>query len=240
MAVNLDAETNGGFDFGDLAGLGNQSALSFSLNLRPTAGIVDGTRIFHQWGASANQLCVMCQLTDTDEIGVVVSNDAFVFFGRKTTDLDVASGTLYRIVVTIAFGSPPTIHIYVNGIDKSLVEFVGSNNVPQSLDSVGGLLQVGRETAESTAGVEGDYSEFAIWQRVLTSEQANEFTANNRYPSCCGPTGLLYLPMRTQDELIDQWGGVTATLTGGGTTTHPTMVACAGNPFFTTVGAKRM
>lgn len=239
MAINLASASDGRLDFGDLAGLGGQAALSCAIILTPTAALVDGRRIFHQWGASGNQLCIMCQVTDTDEVGFVVSDGSFNFFGRKTTDLNLTNGTTYRILPTIAFGSPPTIHIYVNGVDKSLVEFVGSANVTQSLDSVGGLLQVGHESAEVTDGVDGDYAEFAIWQRVLTQAQADEFTLNNRYPTCCGPTGLLYLPMNTTSDLTDRWGSVTATLTDGSNATHPTMVDCI-RPFFTRIGSVRI
>lgn len=242
MAVNLSPASDGRFDFGDLAGVGNQGALSFSIILKPTAAVVDGSRVFHDWGVSGNELVFLAALADGDELGFVVSDGSFNFFGRKTTDLNLTNGTTYRIVITILFGSPPVIHIYVNGVDKSLVEFIGSSNVTQSIDSPGpGTVQVGHESRESIDGVEGDYSEFAIWQRVLSQAQADEFTLNNHYPYCCGPAGLLYLPMNDTTNLTDSWGGAPATLTDGSNATHPTMLACSGpSPFFTTVGSKRM
>lgn len=235
MAVNLNPALDGRFEFGDMAGVAGQTTLSFALIFKPTVTIVDGNRLFSQWGGSPNFISL---ITDSDELGFAVSDLSFNIFGQKTTDLNMVSGTTYRIVMTVTYGSPPVMHIYVNGVDKSLVAFLGSNNLTQSVDSTS-IVTVGHEPG-GNHGVEGDYAEFAIWQRVLTPTQANEFTVNNKYPYCCGPTGLLYLSMTDTTTLTDQWGGVIASLTAGSNATHPSMSPCGtDNPFFTTVGAKR-
>lgn len=229
MAINLASTSSGRVDFGDLAGLAAQTALSFAIILKPTATFFSDDRIFSQWGTVAGDRNILCALQDSVEIGFVTTDGAGSFFGRKTTDVSMSVGTEYRILITITYGTPPVIHIYVNGTDRTLATFVGSADVAQSPDATT-ALQVGFETAESHQNVDGEYSEFAVWQRELNSTEAAAFTPGNQYPTCLGSTGLIYLPMNDTTDLTDRWSSVTAALTDGSNATHPTMVNCGG-PF---------
>lgn len=229
MAINLASASSGRVDFGDLSGLAAQTALSFAIILKPTATFFTNDRIFTQWGSVAGDRNVLCNIQDSVEIGFVATDGAGGFFGRKTTDVSMAVGTEYRVLCTIAFGSPPVIHIYVNGVDRTLAVFIGSADIAQSIDSTS-ALQVGFETAESNQNPDGDYAEFAVWQRELNSTEASAFTPGNQYPTCLGSTGLIYLPMNDTTDLTDRWSSVTAALTDGSNATHPTMVNCGG-PF---------
>ena len=238
MAIALSGLTTNNVSFGDLAGLAGQSALSFALVLKVNSLGAEPREIAHQWSTSGADRNFTIRLSNTDEIAFYVGNGT-TLFGRETTTVNFTNGNTYRIVCTVLFGSPPVMHIYVNGSEQTLTA-LASNDVTSSLDSTS-AVKVGYDVLEDVNAIDGDYAEFAIWQRELTSGQALEYTANNRYPTCCGPTGLIYLPMTDTTTLTDQWSSVTATLTGGSNATHPTMVACAATnlPFMTRMTSRR-
>lgn len=226
MAITLVGSGNDRLDFGDPASFAGVTGFSFFIIHKPSS-VTNDARIAGQWSDN-----FLFAIQDSDEIGFVVKETTGpVFYGKKTTDLNMSAGNEYRILVTVAFGSPPTIHIYVNGTDRTVAEFVGSGNVTEMSDAAQ-AFQVGHETSSATDGNDGDYSELAIWSRALTGlagGEATELTVNNKLPTCIDATGrLIYLPMANTTDLTDQWGSITASLTGGANATHPTMVACGG------------
>ena len=223
MAINLNSAFSAQVDFGDLASVAGLTAISFALVIKPSQ-FFDDDRLFSQWSGPAADAAFLCVIADTDELAFAFG-DGTNRFGVKTTDLDLTPGSTYRTVITAVCGSPPVVHIYVNGVDKTLAPFVFSADVTQLVDSAS-AVQVGYETAESHQSADGDYAEFAIWPRVLTPAEADLFTLVGEYPPCCGPTGLLYLPMRDVTDLTDRWGQVTASQTAGSNATHPAMVSC--------------
>lgn len=228
MAVNLLGASNARVDYGDIAALNGLTTLSLGLVFKATASTASDLRLVTQWGSGGNAFVL--GTVDTDELGFVVSNGGGVFFGRKTTGLNLSNGSTYRIIVTITYGSPPTIHIWVNGTDQAVAEWVSSGDVNALLNS-SEAVQVGHETADAIDGADGDYAEFAMWNVIVPDANIANITGANHYAADCGySTGLFfYAPMTDTSTLDDEIGLVTGTNSSGTNATHPDVDgACGG------------
>lgn len=219
MAITLPGASNGSIDFGDLAALAGVTELSVAVTFLASS-IADNERICGQWGSSAANRGFLVQVTDTDEIGFVLDGGgASTFFGRKTSGLNLVTGTRYRMLLTFS-ATGPTIAIYVNGSAQgSLAEFVDSDAVAAMRDS-NASVQVGHESASGTDGIDADFSEFALWSRALSADEAIAYTKGFS-PAHLRRGGILYSRLLNTADLVDRWGGVSPSNTAGTTAAHP-------------------
>jgi len=223
MSVNLLASNTAKVDFGDIADLGTSlTTISVALTFKPTAATVSNRRLFGQWGNTSPSWLVY--VPDTDEMEFLITNGIGNFFGRKTSTLNLASGTTYRAVCTYDSSGGGSMHIYVNGTDFSLTAD-GSSNVALA-DSVR-TVAAGRETDSSTNGADGDYSELAIWDRVLSLEEAVAY-GQGYSPEFFRFRGLHYWRLLDTSSLTDSWGSANGTNSGGTDATHPTVIMPGG------------
>lgn len=232
MAIYLTDGTDN-LSFGDqsfMAGL-TEFTVFLAWRVQPS-GTADDRDLVSQYGTVAANRAFLLSIADNDELAVYVTNgvDDFPtgFFARKTTDLNLTANVLYRILVSVAFGSPPTIRILVNGSPMALAE-IASNNVT-AMANAATNLKIGAGDRGNTAA-EGDYAEFACWSRLLTAEEEWRL-GEGQPPSCITDTAgrRLYLPMANTSDLTDAWSSVTATLTGGSNGTHPALRSCGSRP----------
>ena len=220
MAVRLLGADNARVDFGDIAALSGLTAFTVAFTFTPSTTTATNRRFVSQWDSLVARQAFLVQVVDNDEIGFVVSAGDATYFGKKTTGLDLASGSTYRVVCTIAFGGPPTIHIWVNGSDEALADFVGTSNVTQMINSVE-FVQVGHETAEAADGSDGDYSEVALWSAVVPDAVAIAYGAGFS-PKFWRTSGILYAPLWNTNYVTDQYAGRGAH-SGATDAAHPRM-----------------
>lgn len=222
MAVNLLGTSDARVDFGDVAALSGITNFSVCITVNASS-IANDERIISQWGGSATtEQAWLIAIQDTDEIGFVVQS-GLAYYGRKTSGLNLVTGTTYRIVITIAFGSPPVISIWVNGVSQSLVAWVGSSNVTSMLNS-STSVQVGHETDETVDGIDADYSEFAMFSRVLSNAECEAYGKGFSPALFSQANRILYAPLINTSSLQDRWGGITGTNSSGTNAAHPGVI----------------
>lgn len=224
MAVNLVAGSSAKIDFGDIADLAGLGTMTVALTLKPTAAPSTGKRVFGQWGGGSPKLSWLIFITDTDEIEFITTNGAGAFYGKKTSTLNLASGTQYRIVITHDANGAGTTHLYINGTDYSLTND-GTGNT--ALANATSTVALGFESDSSSQGQTADYSEVAIWSRVLAAAEVTGYTEG--YAAEFFRTGgLHYWPLTDTSHLTDQWGSAHGTNSSGTNATHPTVIQPGG------------
>jgi hypothetical protein len=233
MAVTLTAAATARIDCGDY--LYNNGAWTVAVTLTPSGGLVANNRIVGQWSnVAANQNFVLV-MVDTTEIGFVVANGAGASYSVRTTDMGMVTGTTYRIVALwygSAFGGPH-MDIYANGVQKTTVAWFSSASFAQTANS-SAKFEIGYETSSSTACVDGDYSEVAVWIGSHQPETALAYTKgfSPRFLKTLNAEGVLYLPLENINNLQSLWedhfvplGPPTITNTGGTTAgTHALLI----------------
>jgi hypothetical protein len=221
MAITLAGSGNDRVDFGDIAAIAGATAITVAVTLKPSAiNAATNNRVIHQW-ASSTFGAFLIQVVDTDEIGFTVRNGSSLY-GPKTTALNLTAGNTYRIVARIGgLGGTKTQSIWVNGSAATTTAWFSSS--PTSIQNSTSSVQVGHETAETSDGVDGDYSEAAIWLESVPDWVAEAY--GQGYTALVYQKNqLLYAPLENTSRTNDIVGGLTGTLTGGATADHPRII----------------
>ena len=224
MAVNLLSASDARIDFGDIAAIGGQTEITVSITFKPST--MSTNRIVGKWGTGH---AMLMQGVNTDEIGFVVQGPGPLntqFFGRQTTDLNVTAGTLYRVVARWK-ASTPEMQLWVNGVDRTVVEFVGSNPAATSIADNDESLQVGHETSTATDGIDGDYSELAVHFSFMPDDYCVAY-GKGYSPRFYRRSGLLYCPMWNVGNLRDLWGANHGTNSSGTSAAHSSIILPSG------------
>lgn len=221
MPVTLASASDARIDFGDLASLAGVGELTFALTVTPS-GTLASRRFFTQWAASGTDQAFICGAVDTDELGFCVAGNG-TFKGRKTTALNMASGTTYRMVLRwLGSVGGNTLSIFVNGSSPSVTTWIADGS-PTNLNNSTCAVQIGHETKESQDGEDGDYSEFAIWLKGLSNESCLAISKgfSPRFFRRSADLPIIYAPLENTSTLIDLWSNNTVTNSSGtnGTTT---------------------
>jgi len=221
MAVELLGAGNDRLDFGDIASVDNLTEISIACTiLLDTGGFANGDRLITKWGSSSADEQFLIQVLDTNEIGFVVNRGApsSSFFGKKTNNTNpIVDNTLVRLVFTAKL-SPKSMDIWVNGTKQSVIDWF--TNSPSDLGTGSGAIQVGHESAETVDGVDGDYSEIAIWDHKIPDGIAAAY-GKGFSPLIYPKGGLVYCRALNSGHLVDEWGGNTVTATGAADAAHP-------------------
>lgn len=218
MAVTLEGAGNDRLDYGDVAALGGLNSLTVAVIVTPSA-IADQDRVITQWGGSDTNRSFIVRIIDTDEIGFIVNDAGADRFGRKTNDLNMTTGTTYRFVFKWTNSGGNQIEIW-SGTSRSIVNDVSTGTM-NALANSSLSVQVGHETDESEDGLDGDYSEIAMWDLFLDDWICHSITADGRSPANFPDGGILYARCTRPGDTYDQWGGNTVTETGPAAAVHP-------------------
>jgi hypothetical protein len=221
MAITLAGSGNDRVDFGDIAAIAGATAITVAVTLKPSAiNAATNNRVIHQW-ASSTFGAFLIQVVDTDELGFTVRNGSSLY-GPKTTALNLTAGNTYRIVARIGgLGGTKTQSIWVNGSAATTTAWFSGS--PASIQNSTSSVQVGHETAETSDGVDGDYSEAAIWLESVPDWVAEAY--GQGYTALVYQKNqLLYAPLENTSRTNDIVGGLTGTLTGGATADHPRII----------------
>ncbi len=219
MAVELLGAGNDRLDFGDIAAIaGDNLSMAFTLQL---PGSVTGSRLITQWGSSNANRAILVALQDTDEMGCAFrETSGGTIWGRKTTDSPLVANALVRVVIQIAAATPSVI-IWVNGtIAADTSWFTGDS---RSIQNVTAAVQVGHESAEASDGVDGDYSEIALWDEVIPDWMCRAYGAGFSPRFMRTANSILYVPAVNTTFLGDEWGAISVSEVGAANAVHPRM-----------------
>lgn len=221
MAIELLGAGDDRLEFGDISGIAGLTDMTIAFTIK-TTGTLTGERLMGQWESAGLAQAFLCQLVDTNEIGFVVSDgtDSVNFFGRKTTDSPIAVDSLLRVVCTVALGTPD-VEIWVNGSIRADISWFSGSSA--SIVDSNKVVFVGHEAESSADGVDGDYSEIAIWNHKVPDWVAIAY-GKGFSPAIYRSGGLLYCKAINTGFLIDEWGGNTVTNTGGANAVHPSII----------------
>jgi hypothetical protein len=216
--VAIALTTTGKVDYGDLAAIDGLTALSVCLTIK-LAGSVAGVRFMSKWGNTipgTDQAFLISR--STADIGWLVSaNQRRV---TTTTGL-VTAGALLRLVFRWNT-SGDLITVWANGVAQTTGAATGTD--PASINTTTTSVQIGQQSAESQAAVDGDYAEAALFGRYLTDEEATAY-GKGVSPARLGRSNrILYARLLNTTDLTNLWAGTAGALTGGANATHPTMI----------------
>ena len=235
MAVNLLGSSDARIDFDSTANVvPSTTQLTIALTLRLTAASVDQRRIVSQWGDHPSEQSILLQVVNTDELGFITCNGALAYNGRQTTGLNLANGSLYRIVARTNRALDLN-DIWVNGVSESVTGFIGNSTFGGCGGGLasGNRVQLGHETDEAIDGLDADYSEFAIWTEYVPDWFCEAY-GKGYAPTFYRPNLILYSPLFNTSHLRDVAGGLAGTNTAGTNATHPSMLYPASGLFSAT------
>lgn len=215
MAINLLGSSDARVSYGDIATLGGLTSISIAITFNLSA--LTGGRFVHQWGNLATEQCFVLFVIDTDELFIGFQQSGVGLRGKKSTDANIATGTTYRVVCTWRASDQRT-EIWVNGTKPTLSDQAGWTATLTALQNATTNVLVGHETDEAVDGCNGDYSEFAIWNRVLLDDEA---AAYGKGISAATFAPFFYAPMFNTTHLKDQANGLTGTNSSGTDAAHP-------------------
>ncbi len=217
MAVELLGAGNDRLDFGDLAAIaGDNLSIAFTLQL---PGSVTGSRLITQWGSSNAARAVLLALQDTDEIACAFrETSGGTIWGRKSTDSPLVANALVRVVIQIAAATPSVI-IWVNGVVAADTSWFAGDS--RSIQNVSTAVQVGHESAEGSDGIDGDYSEIALWDEVIPDWMCRAYGAGFSPRFMRTANSILYVAAVNTSFLIDEWEGNSVSQVGAADAAHP-------------------
>jgi hypothetical protein len=237
VAIALSGASNARVDFGDIAAIGGLAAISVAFTFKPTTAVSGTERLITQWGSPAStDAALLIATTDTDELAIIVGGAAGLY-GKKTTDVNLTSGTLYRIVMRLTISSGG-VHagagsIWVNGVSRTIAAVFSDAVI--TIRNAGTSFQIGHETDEAIDGEDGEYSEVAVWGESVP-DWVCEAYGIGASPRVYRQNGILYGPLWNTTHIWDEWGGAVGTNSSGTDADHPTMTYPR-SPLMVTVGA---
>jgi len=220
MSAELLSSSSARLEFGDIAALGGLVGLTVAFTLN-TSSSYGGTMMAGQWGSASGFRAFLIQRS-INEIGFVVTANGIlgpVAFGETTSDSPMSTDKLHRIVCTWNV-YPKRIGIWVNGIKSSTTNWFSGN--PLTLHDTNSEVFLGYEANSGAANVNGDYSEFAIWDHEVPDWVAEAYGVGVS-PSIYRNGGIVYTKAINTSHLIDEWESNTVTNTSGTTSEHPRM-----------------
>lgn len=215
MAVNLTISDD--VEFGQFTPDWLLAAITVAVTCN-ISSLVNDDRFASHWGSLAtDQGWIIAARTSDNVLFGVHQFPTSVYKIFKTNTNDITG--LVRIVCTWS-ASEDQIEIWVNGVNKSIVQETGGS--PSTLASSTNKLTVGHEIEPSLDAVDGDYSEFAIWDHKVPDWVAAGY-GKGMSPGYYRRGGLLYSKLANTGYLRDEWGGINPTGTGDANAIHPSM-----------------
>ena len=221
MSVTNTLANVGHQDFGDIAAVGGLMAISMAFTFKaastPTAS---DRRIFHQWDGVTANLAFLALNRSTDEFGLILSDGSANLYGERTSSVNIVGGTTYRVLIKTTIASQ-NMTIWVNGVSvATTVEF---SALTGAISSSAAQVRVGRDPVEPANALDGDYSEVALWGEEVPDWVGEAYGVGYR-PSIYRNNGILYSPHYNTGSLVDLWGGVIGSNTGGVSAAHSAII----------------
>jgi hypothetical protein len=224
VAINLLAASDARIDFGDVTFLDGISELTVALTLRLNAAPADGRYLAQKWGAALadQQFLFTVPGTFTDEVGFAMRDSANLAYGKRTTDLNLASGNVYRIIAKL----DPSANlgaIWVNGASRTLDVYLDNQTSFGTTANGATALQIGRNTDVGTDGEDGDYAEFALWTEYVPDWFCSAY-GKGYAPNFYRRNLVFYAQLFNTSHLRDVARGTAGTNSSGTDAAHPSML----------------
>jgi hypothetical protein len=223
MAASLLGASNGRIEWGDIAAFAGLSSLTVAMTIQVSGSPASGKRLFGQYGNSGTKRAFILNVDSTNELGFAIANNAAGFYGKITTDVDLANGSLYRIVAKINAASNLGA-IWVNGVSRTVIEYVGSVNTVTQNSTV--TVYVGHESDQVADGLDGDYSEVAAWATYVPDWFCEAY-GKGFSPNSYRTNRIFYAPLLNVDiasHMRDIQGGIDRVSSVGTSAAHPSML----------------
>lgn len=232
MAINLLGSGNDRVDIGDQSAIGGATELSVLLTVKPAASF-GANRIITQWSSGASDQAFLISAISagsSSAVGFVVSGGEGIgtFRGRQTNSAIISGGTVGRLGCRWRASDGST-EIWQDGSSQSVSTWI-ANNSPASISNSSSAVQIAHETYEAFDGVDGDYSEVAIYTAYLSDDDMAAYGAgfSPDLLSQGAMNRVVYLPLLNTSDLTDPWSGITGTLTGGSNADHSPVIYPSG------------
>lgn len=223
MAVTLTGAADARLDFG-VGVLGTFSpgaiTVAFTINISTLAD----RRMVSKWaGFDLGQTFLVQSVGNQIAWAALSRVSGNHYHAYQTSDAPLTTGTNLRIVVRIDLSGVVS-SCWVNGSARASGVWFGGGSPGDVLQGQGLFsLQVGHETGESLDGVDGVYSEIAIWTEYVPDWVARAYGLGFS-PAIYRSNAHFYCPAWSTSELRDQWGGHHGTNTGGTNAAHPPVI----------------
>jgi hypothetical protein len=217
MAVELLGASDARVEWGAQQFPAAISALTIAITIR-TSGTLAGTWLCSQWGILASGQAFGLVRHNTNDIQLSIRGPEGIW-SQATDTAFLATNTTYRLVTTVTLSGTPTMNHYVNGALQTDTTLSGA--AVTVMQDVIHPIGIGHNAATSEDGVDGDYSEFAIWDHVVPDWVIQGY-ANGMSPAMYRHGGLFYAPCWSAThapDLWSYWGSPTAT--AAATAAHP-------------------
>lgn len=220
MAVELLEASAARLEFGAIAALGEIEAFTVAFTIN-TTGTYGGGRLTGQWGDLSITDRAFIISRSGNNITFIVSENGLLgnkAYGETTDDSPFSINALHRIVCR--WESPKDMDIWVNGVMSTTTN--SFNGSPAKILDAISVVFLGYEAEESAGNVNGDYSEFAIWDHKIPDWMAEAYGVGIT-PNAYRNGGILYTKAVNTSHLIDEWDANPVTNTNGTTAEHPSM-----------------
>ena len=209
MAITMLGASNDRIEYGDLAALAGLTEFTVALTVKPVA-VDDGDRLVGQWGGSAGTRSFLVSITDTNEISFLITSGgtSSTFRGRKTASFNVTTQQ-YRFV--FRYIDSTTVDIWADGSQIDDADFF--TTTVTSLQDGSGTVFIGRAQDSGNDGLDGDFSECAMWDHAIPDAFAIAY-GKGISPAHYRDGGFFYAPIINADNPHDIWGGAVGTKVG--------------------------
>lgn len=235
MALTLLGSGNARIEHGDVSELAGATAMAVAFTIK-IAGTLTGNRFCGQWGATATEESFLVAINDTDEIGFVVNAGGGALFGRKTTGLNIATSTLFRCC--LIWWATGNMELWVNGsLETDTSWFAGTVSTLQDATTT---VFVGHEATSTIDGVDGDYSEFALWAGLAADRMPSDIAkaiSNGWSPQIWPHDAVIHDRLQSTARHFDRLDNYTSTLTGGANADSPGLIKPAAPQIFLPIAA---
>jgi len=220
VAINLLGSTDSRVNFGAVA-IAGFTAITVAFTIRTAASLV-GTFFVTKWGNLLNEQALLIDRINTDEIEVLVAQNSgsAVYYGVATTDSPVTTSTLLRVVCRMDIAGV-TADIWVNGAVRSMANTFTDG--PTAIGTSAGDMCVGQQPFHPADGVDGDYSEFAIWSEKVPDWVAESYGKGMSPAFYRRSTSFLYSRLSNTSDMRDIWTSGTGAHNNGIDAAHPSI-----------------
>lgn len=214
--------------FGDISTIAGLTEMSWALTVTLTASCCGATSfLLGQWATTNASAAFTVRTADTDELELCWGQGDGGYRCDKTSDLNLTNGSTYRMVGTLTEfggGGSKDIDLWVNGVSKSLTVTLTPGPICCTVADSAEQVSVGKMLNRSEDGIQGSYSDFALWSVKVPAWFAEAY-GKGLSPLAYRTGGILYAPLVNvnSDGLREVWGGIASTNSSGTTATHPSM-----------------
>lgn len=167
QALRLDGST-AGLQFGNISSIYGAFPITFSVWLKLNSSAAG--RIFEQWGSGASNRNFLIATDSTPNIfSTAEGSSVSITQARPTASPSLTVGKLTHFLTVIGTGTDNHT-MYLNGVLQGKTVTISGSTQPMQGTAVN--FEIGWESNENAAGIDGWVDNFGIWNRALSATEA--------------------------------------------------------------------